>query len=819
MNPCNPITKMINRHRLFSLAVSIIALVIILQPVGVLGKEKQDVPKAASIPSFRPNSKPVAPGEFPVGVITISFKDTAISGSLDDVFSKMSRTSGAVDESGSHSKKQEYAEPISLAEYFKIYSNNLSWPKLQMMPNNSSAYEDPNFYGYFCEYDYWENPMGWKTSAEGAKRVEKMNKDASNFAKKSFAGDSPRFICYNYITTRSTDPTDELTAELLDLYQNRGDESGRSRRKRARKSREKKDARANDFKPWDFYAPEVKWGEPMWPNSKIQLNNSDSGTLAHELGHCLGAPDVYRVGRFNDGIAGAASLLAYGPTANAFSRFYHHGFIQEKNHPTLKTSGTYTLHPRHIDPKNGESVGFLIPSNHPHYFYHVEYIHDENSVVGVGQKVEGMVISAVNLGLENYLGSPDYFYVYRPNDPFFRGAGDTANCLFGKSHGRTEFNMTTEPSARLPNLLDGGVSIKNIDEHDGTLTFDLEIDRKPVTGSALTQSMLPQIRLDAITDIQPTSFTMDCTIKFRGEPLKTAYGFCWSKSPNPTVKDSTFTLRHREWFRGHAINLVPDTTYYVRAFATNGLGFRYSDEEQMIKTPALKLGVEKIGPLLTDSFSDNQYLYRSYSNETNETAQKFIGYSPTCVLAKLIAYYRPLKFEVVKGESSKTSPVDFNQMSWRPGADDFPMRLEEVDDFFGSVYSQCQELNFQDREIGKDFVKNLIKLTGFRSKPVLNIVDSSNLKQVSELIRKDLALSRPVIIAFYFEKKTEEEPTRWALIDGIDSSGKFHIDFPKGSKIRMGVDQVKVESGNLLPETLLLDFYKVVVVTSCFGSK
>lgn len=76
--------------------------------------------------------------------------------------------------------------------------------------------------------------------------------------------------------------------------------------------------------------------------------DSSGGVFAHELGHSLGAPDTYHIGRFNDGIGGSPDLLVYGPTANAFSRFYHHGFIKPENHPTLTKSGNYTLHPRHI---------------------------------------------------------------------------------------------------------------------------------------------------------------------------------------------------------------------------------------------------------------------------------------------------------------------------------------------------------------------------------------------------------------------------------------------------------------------------------------
>lgn len=783
-------------------------------------KKKAEAPKAAPVPDFNPAKQPVVTGEFPVGVIIITFKETSIPGDIGQAVRDLDRVVGTHQEAdpAAGGKSSGQGSGASQEEYFKTYSNGIAWPKIVAMPDAYNFYQDPHFYGYYCEYDYWENPIGWHDRAEGEERVSKMNQNALRFANKSYRGTKPNFICYNYITTRPATPAKEVSDMLLQFYENRGADPDRTRMERPRKNR-KREPQTKEFDPWAYYRPNCKWGEPMWPNSKIQINNSSGGTLAHELGHCLGAPDVYRIGRFNDGIGGEASLLAYGPTANAFSRFYHHAYIKERNHPTLKTSGTYTLHPRHIDPQGDEAVGYLVPSNHPHYMYHVEYIHQENSTVGVGPGHEGMLISVINFGSGNYLGSPDYTYVYRPNDPFFRGKGGTHECLFGKSHRRTEFNMGTEPSSRLPNLLDGGVSFKNIEEHAGTLTFDVVIDRNPVTGSAYTNSMLPQIRLDEISDLQPTSFTMDCTIKFRGEPLKTAYGFCWSTSKNPTVRDSTFTLAHREWYRGHAINVTPGTTYYVRAFATNGLGFRYSDEEKTVKTPDFKTPPAGIGPLLTDSFSNNSYLFDEYSNETTETSETFIGYSPTCVLAKLIAYYRPARFASAQGAGSKADPVDFNQLSWNPGADDYPMRLEEINGFFQAVYDQGRQLKLHDPRPGKDFLGNLVKLTGVRSKPVLSTLSEENLKQVAALIRKDLLQSRPVVVVFSYDSETVSSPVRWALIDGINSSGRFHVDFPRNARFFMDGDWTELKSGYCLPEELLLPLYKTLVVTSCFYGK
>lgn len=797
---------------------SLIALACLASPVLGAEKKKAEPPKPAPVPEYSPAKQPVVTGEFPLGLITITFKETAVRGEIYQAVKGLEQVTGTHSEHdpGAGGKSASHSSGANLEEYFKTYSNGITWPKVAAMPDEFTVYQDPHFYGYFCEYDYWENPIGWHDPEEGGERVAKMNQDAMRFAMKSYRGTKPRFICYNYVTTRPATPAKEVADMLLHFYQNRGEDPGRTRAVRVRKSR-KKAPNTTNFDPWAYYAPRCKWGEPMWPNSKVQINDFSGGTLAHELGHSLGAPDVYRIGRFNDGIGGEACLLTYGPTANAFSRFYHHAFIQEKNHPTIKSSGTYTLHPRHIDPKGDEAVGYLIPSNHPHYFYHVEYIHQENATVGVGTRHEGMLISVVNLGSGNYLGSPDYFYVYRPGDPFFRGKGDTEKCLFGKAHKRTEFNMNTEPSSRLPNLLDGGVSFKNIEEHGETLTFDLEFERHPVTGSAYTNSMLPQIRLDDVTDIQPTSFTADCTIKFRGEPVKTEYGFCWATSRNPTVRDSIFTLAHREWYRGHAINLSPNTTYYVRAWATNGLGVRYSDEEKTIKTPDLKATPGGIGPLLTDSFSNNGYLYTEFSNETDDTSETYVGYSPTCVLAKLIAYYRPVRFAATK-PGSKSSAVDFDHLSWNPGGDDNPARLDEIDGFFQYIHDQSRALKLHDRKPGKDFLGNLVKLTGVRSKPVLSVLNPENLKDVSELIRRDLAQSRPVIIVFSYDTETSD-PIRWALIDGINSAGRLHVDFPRNTELFVDRQTRVMKSGDCLAEELILPQYKTLVVTSCYYAK
>ena len=345
----------------------IVLAVAFLAPAAQAAQKRQERPQPAAVPAVNPAKKPTTVGEFLVGVITITFRETTLNSGTTRAASDLNTVKGASHEAdlgvpGGHDNSGGDSSGITQEEYFKIYSNGITWPKIVMMPDERTVYEDPHFYGYYCEYDYWENPIGWQNPGEAGKRVEKMNQNALRFAEKSYRGSKPMFICYNYITTRPPTPTQEVTDMLLDFYQNRGEDPDRTRKIRTRKVRTKEQrGQTRQFDPWKYYAPAVKWGEPMWPNSKIQINNSAGGVLAHEIGHCLGAPDVYRIGRFNDGIGGGASLMSYGPTANAFSRFYHHGYIKQREPPGHRQARN--LHPASAPHRSAGRAGRGLPDS------------------------------------------------------------------------------------------------------------------------------------------------------------------------------------------------------------------------------------------------------------------------------------------------------------------------------------------------------------------------------------------------------------------------------------------------------------------------
>jgi hypothetical protein len=787
----------------------------------------------AGITRFAPAQKPTAVGPVNVGVILVLFPDTQLKGGIPQFKTDLDHINGLTQE-----------------DYFKIYSNDITWPVARLYPgeDEKSIYHAPQCYGYYCKFDFWGNPIGWKSKEEGQKRASILRADALRAAKSTVPSANYKTLAYCYITTVPHDPSQR--ADLRRYYAavcgqkpEEYPDPTKPETWHPKKDPPKLFSGDKPFEPWDFYHPGVAWGEPMWPNSIIQFNSASASTFAHEFGHVLGAPDIYRVGRPNDGISGTPVLMSYGPTATAFSRFYHHGFVQEKNYPTITAAGTYTLYPRHIKPENNEALGYIIPSRHPHYYYHIEYIYGENPALGAGGgeevrtddgyrqsgwAAEGVLISVINLGESNYLGSPDGFYTYRPNDPWFRGLGDTGECLFGDSHNRTDFNFKTEPSARLPDLLDGGVSFKNITEHQGTATFEVELDKSPLTQPVYQNSLIPQIKLEPVDQLLPTSFRMTGTIKFRGEPLIDQYGFCWNTSPGPQVRYEHFTLSNCNYdmMQGRALNLKPNTQYYVRAWASNARGIRYSDEELIVKTPALTAEINAVGPLLLDSFSNNTMLHDRFSNnsldENGHKTTAYEAYAPVAVLAKLAAYYHPdgllaphanvapnpargdtlgpghelMADEDPKAGKSK-SLVNFGRLHWDPRESDPVWRTVETIALCEEMRTTARACKMYDLSLSKDFLTGFNKAFRHKLEPDFAPITSQNLDTILKQIKTELINGRPVIIIESPQPNTSSNlRLQWGLIDGYQDGDKLHIDFPQDT------DWVKEKNERLRYTTL-----------------
>ncbi|MBO4739818.1 MAG: hypothetical protein J5606_09725, partial [Bacteroidales bacterium] len=90
---------------------------------------------------------------------------------------------------------------------------------------------------------------------------------------------------------------------------------------------------------------------------------------------------------------------------------------------------------------------------------------------------------------------------------------------------------------------------------------------------------IPTISTTAVSNIDTTSATSGGNITSDGGATVTARGICWSTSPNPTISDSHTTDGNGIGsFTSSITGLTANTTYYVRAYATNVVGTVYGNE-------------------------------------------------------------------------------------------------------------------------------------------------------------------------------------------------------------------------------------------------
>ena len=77
-----------------------------------------------------------------------------------------------------------------------------------------------------------------------------------------------------------------------------------------------------------------------------------------------------------------------------------------------------------------------------------------------------------------------------------------------------------------------------------------------------------------------TTATCGGGIKYYGDDEITSRGVCWSTSPNPTINDNKTTDGSGTGsYTSNLSNLTPNTTYYVRAYATNEKGTAYGAQK------------------------------------------------------------------------------------------------------------------------------------------------------------------------------------------------------------------------------------------------
>ena len=89
----------------------------------------------------------------------------------------------------------------------------------------------------------------------------------------------------------------------------------------------------------------------------------------------------------------------------------------------------------------------------------------------------------------------------------------------------------------------------------------------------------PVVTTQTATNISVSAAMCGGNVVSDGGATVTARGICWSTTPNPSLTDNTTTVGSGTGaFTYNITGLTPNTTYHVRAYATNSAGTSYGDE-------------------------------------------------------------------------------------------------------------------------------------------------------------------------------------------------------------------------------------------------
>ena len=328
----------------------------------------------------------------------------------------------------------------------------------------------------------------------------------------------------------------------------------------------------------------------------------NTSVLCHEMNHSLSAPDLYHY--YDDtGLApvGPWDLMAQNGSTpqhmGAYMKYKYGNWISEI--PEITECGTYTLHSLGSSATNN---CYRIASPNSNEFFVLEY-RNTNDYFESSLPRSGLLVYRINTdfdGNASYDGETifDEVYLYRPNGTPDNN-GNINQAAFSENSGRTEMNANTNP---YPFLTDGSV----VSVGDFTLR-DISTAGGEVMTFTVCQSgsvaQLPTVTTNNVSDINYNSATGGGNIISEGGESVTAKGICWSTSHDPTLNNSHSILSYGGTgsFSSGIMFLTDNTTYYVRAYATNSVGTAYGNEVCFTTTEAPQTGQPcPVTPTVTD---------------------------------------------------------------------------------------------------------------------------------------------------------------------------------------------------------------------------
>jgi uncharacterized protein (TIGR02145 family) len=111
--------------------------------------------------------------------------------------------------------------------------------------------------------------------------------------------------------------------------------------------------------------------------------------------------------------------------------------------------------------------------------------------------------------------------------------------------------------------------------------------------SLTTTAILPTVITTAVTGISGISASSGGNISSDGGAAITARGVCWSTNSNPTTANSkTTNIGTTGTFTSNITGLIPNTIYYIRAYAKNSAGTSYGTEISFVTLTEVSIGTQ-----------------------------------------------------------------------------------------------------------------------------------------------------------------------------------------------------------------------------------
>jgi uncharacterized protein (TIGR02145 family) len=199
-----------------------------------------------------------------------------------------------------------------------------------------------------------------------------------------------------------------------------------------------------------------------------------------------------------------------------------------------------------------------------------------------------------NMGATNSSGFTAGPGGVRGNDGSFHNVGDGgvwwSSSLFSNTAWTRHLDATYGTIRRLYNNKSNGFSVRCISD---SLGF----------GSAV----IPTVTTTSATGITTNSATLGGDVTLGGGSTVTSRGVAYGLTSSPTTSGTITTDGSGVGtYVSTLIGLTPSTTYYVRAYATNGVGTAYGNEVSF-STSSLSIGMTYAGGIVFDLDSTGQH--------------------------------------------------------------------------------------------------------------------------------------------------------------------------------------------------------------------